>query len=129
MRGRMGMAAALAACMAGVGSGVELMQEMLTPRVRLDDTGPMPRRRGGRNRRAHNASFPARYPHHNSAVGCGAKQCRKYARQKPHGDSHEYDRRMAWNERNAHVIAKREADQARAASEQGGRNRVLWGRR
>jgi hypothetical protein len=40
-----------------------------------------------------------------------------------------YSQRMAWLERNAHVIAKREADQARAMGPLGGRNRIMWGRR
>lgn len=51
---------------------------------------------------------------HNGTPHCGAKQCEKYARQKPHGDEHEWLKRMAWlaDPRIQAVMAKRAQQQA-----------------
>lgn len=61
-----------------------------------------------------------------SAAGHG-EAARRLARGEA-GNDRNWQERKAWLERNAHVIAKREAQQARAMSEEGGRNRIIWGR-
>jgi hypothetical protein len=120
----LGLSAAIAALSAGVGNGVDVLKGMFTPRFHLDEVAlPNGRSRGKRYRRAHNASAPARHPSRGSDIGCGAKQCRKYKAQGAGINVH-FENRMAWLARNQHVIAKREADQAKAA-ERG----FVWGRR
>lgn len=121
----LGIAAALAACMSGVGNGVEALQGMFTPRFSRPDHLATSNGRGKVRRRAHNASTPVRRPHHNSQTGCGAKQCRKYKAQSFVNINRYFDQRMAWLERNAHVLAKRRDDQLKA----NGRNMIVWGRR
>lgn len=127
MRGRLGFSAAMAALATGLGSGVEVLQSMFTPQFRFDREGYTHQRKGRKNRHSGTGSKPR--PRHNSDVGCGAKEMRKNCKNLRNGDCYEYVKRMAWNKRNAHVIAKRELDQLRARSPLGGRNAIIWGRR
>ena len=100
---RIGVAAALAAMMSGVGSGVSALQEMFAPRFNFDGPTPHDGRRGKRRGRAHNAS-PEKGRRHSYTFfpkdkRCGEKQRRSYLRQDPWANiNHHFDKRMAWNE-------------------------------
>jgi hypothetical protein len=61
--------------------------------------------------------------------GTQAKEAARRVARGQHGDDRNWQQRKAWLERNAHVIAKREADQMRAAGPLGGKNATIWGRR
>ena len=113
---RMAFVAAMAACMAGVGNGVDVLRDMFTPRFHAGGDGN-PRSKHRNKHRNSGAGLRGR-KHHNAEQGCGAKQCQKQLRKTPNGDSREYDKRMAWmaQPRIQAVIAKREADQLRARS-------------
>jgi hypothetical protein len=132
MRGanRMPFVAAMAAALAGARSGVDLLRDVMTPTVKLPAFGQV-LTKDGKHRNSGSGSPRRRYGNNagRNTAHCGHKQCRKYAAQKPGGDSREYDKRMAWIERNAHVMARRADDQLRARSDEGGRNAIIWGRR
>jgi hypothetical protein len=61
--------------------------------------------------------------------GTQAKEAAKRVARGQAGDDRNWLERKAWLERNAHVVAKREADQAKAMGPDGGRNAIRWGRR
>lgn len=129
MRG-ISFAAALGAMLNSGKGGDAVLTEMFTPRFHVPQFGEV-RIKPGKHRNSGKGS-PWRRGGNNAGHGkahVGAKQCRKYAAQKPGGDTREFDKRMAWNERNPHVLAKREADQLKARSDTGGRNAIIWGRR
>ena len=136
MRGRphsMLLASALANLLASGRGGGVVLTEMFTPRFTVDaPIDPRFMTSAGKHRRSGRGS-PRHHGGNNAGHGtahCGAKQCRKYAAQAvTHDINVHFDARMRWNERNAHVLARRDAEQARAVTAEGGRNAIKWGRR
>lgn len=113
MRSGVPFAAALASLMASGKGGDAVLTDMFTPRLRLPNLDvPESHPKPGKHRNSGRGS-PRRNGKTWWRVACGHKQARKYAAQ-GQGINVHYNARMAWLERNQHVIAKREADQLRA---------------
>lgn len=124
MRSSFKLAAMLAALGVGLGGGAETLREMYTPRFNLP--GPFMPESGKARKRAHNCSRSRRPNYTTDWRGApGHREAARRVARGQHGDSWEFNKRMAWNERNAHVLAKRAADQLKAD----GRNMIVWGRR
>jgi hypothetical protein len=126
------LASAMAAMMSTGRGGNAVLDAMFAPRFSVPPpinpayiASPGKHAQSGKSRRRYWGGNNAGH----GKAHCGAKQAAKYARQVFHSVHRNFDERMAWNERNAHVLAKREADQERAAGPLGGRNAIIWGRR
>lgn len=134
---RMAIGAALAALSAPLDPlrrqqlGKATLDEMFMPRFGIPDDS----RRYDRGKRKHrNSGTTSPRPNYcnNAGTGkphCGAQEAARFLARGQAGDDSEWRKRVAWNERNAHVIAKREAQQAKAMSAEGGRNAIYWGRK
>lgn len=126
MKGRLGIAAALAALMSGGGGGASLLTDMFTPRFHFG--APYRFREKKRKHRAGGKGSPRPNSHTDWNVR-GRTDARQTLRDQrnfirsgakfwPGIDHHA--RRMEWLARNQHVIAKR--------AEQQETGKVVWGR-
>lgn len=134
---RLNIAAALAALAMPLDSrdrmavGRATLDSMFTPRFAI----PGDSRHDDRGKRKHrNSGTTSPRPNYcnNAGTGkphCGAQEAARFIARGQAGDDREWRKRMAWLERNAHVIARRDEQQAKAMSDEGGRNAIHWGRR
>jgi hypothetical protein len=126
---RLAIGAALAALAMPLGQhersklGAQTLDAMFTPRFTVPNGGNS-RAKAGKHRLS--GTVRGAGPRHYTTWFTGAAN--KPRRALGSCGEH-YENRMRWLERNAHVIAKREADQALAMSDKGGRNRIMWGRK
>lgn len=123
-------AAAILAAPKALGAQASLnLSDFITPAPLLNSGGG--RTKNGKHRLS--GTVPSAGAKHRTTDWRGAPGNKQAAKNLKRLDSAainvHFAARMAWNERNAHVIAKRELDQARAAGPLGGRNAIIWGRR
>lgn len=102
--------------------GAQTLDAMFTPRFSVPHGGNS-RAKAGKHRLS--GTVPGAGPRHHTTSFTGSANKPRAALGS--GGQH-YENRMAWNERNAHVIAKREADQERARLSPG-KNATMWGRK